>query len=221
MKFIDKIRKNLATINFNSLYNKYFKSGDIKPFDDEFLSRFDGKYYHGLPIYYYLTDYMSNGRCYDASIVLFLAMGEGTYLCRGELQSQIGTWTRGTGHGWVETDDMVYDTTWQIMCKKEIYYKVFKTKLNTRKDYKTAEKGLRNITDTSIHDKEWYEQNFGNHNILIFQVREIEKLKLNSKLTSEKEKAFARKVLNDLPNTRLCYFEDITEMDLNDNIFSK
>lgn len=36
MKLIDKIRKNITTINFNSLYNKYFKSGEIKPFDENF-----------------------------------------------------------------------------------------------------------------------------------------------------------------------------------------
>lgn len=38
---------------------------------------------------------MSNGRCYDAFIILCLVMGEGTYLCRGDLKSQIGTWIRG------------------------------------------------------------------------------------------------------------------------------
>ena len=211
MKLIDKIRRDFTTINFNKSYNKYFKSGDIKYFDENFLSQFDEKYYHGLPIYYYLTDYMSNGRCYDASIVLCLAMGEGTYLCRGDLKSQIGNWTRGIGHGWVETEDMVYDTTWQIICKKEVYYKVFKPKSIIRKDYKTAEKDLRNITDTIIHNKVWYEQNNGNHNILIFQVRELEKLKLNSSSTSKKEKEFAKKVLKDLPDTKLNYFEEMKD----------
>lgn len=221
MKLIDKIRKNVATKKFNDLYNKYLKRGEIKHFDEEFLSQFDGKYYHGLPIYYYLTDYMSNGRCYDASIVLCLAKGEGSYLCRGELLSQIGNWENGLGHGWVETDDMVYDTTWQIICKKDIYYKVFKTKCNSRKDYKSAEKGLSCITDTQIHDKEWYENNHGNHNILVFQVREIEKLKLNSKNTTKEEKEFAKKVLKDLPDITLMSFDEIYNENFKSDIFTK
>ena len=210
MKLLDKIRANITSAKFDLAFNKLCKSGKAKPFDDEFFAKFEGMYYHGLPVYYYLCDMMSNGRCYDASAVLGLAMGEGAYVCRGHIDSQYGYWKGKTGHGWVETDTLVYDTTFKIICKKEDYYKVFKARLSSKRDYETHREDMSKITDVSIHDKKWFEENAGFSNLLIFQVRELEKLKLESKNTSEEEKDFARKVLNDLPNTKL---EDVSNLE--------
>ena len=51
------------------------EAGLIKPFDSSFYAQFDGMYYNGLPIYYYLEK-MSMGKCYDVSAILALAIGE-------------------------------------------------------------------------------------------------------------------------------------------------
>ena len=102
-------------------YDKYIQKGLIKKFDDEFYSQFDGMYYNGLPIYYYLEK-MSMGKCYDASAILGLAMGEKANVCRGELKTMSNIFSEIFGHGWVEYGDKVYDTTWQVILDKKLYF---------------------------------------------------------------------------------------------------
>ena len=178
MNIFKKIQANIATIKFYREYDKLEVQGKLEHFDQADLSFLDGKYWQGLPMYYFLTDYMSNGRCYDASIALGLAMGEGAYVVRGDLKSMIGAWGENRlGHGWVEYGDKVYDTTWKIICDRENYYKVFKPEVWSKVDYKTYKRNLKEITDPEIRTKEWYEKNPTSANLLIFQVREIEMLK--------------------------------------------
>ena len=203
MNILKRMKRDLATQKFINGYQKTDKKGKIRPFDDEFLASLEGKYWQGLPLYYHLIKSMSDGRCYDASTALCLAMGEGSYIVQGDLKSQEGLWNGHTGHGWVECDDKVYDTTWQIICKKDDYYKLFKPKLWSKRDYKTFKEGLKSITDPEIRTKEWYEKNPSTANILIYQVRALEMLKLKNENLTKEARINAQKVLNDLPNATL------------------
>lgn len=214
MNILSKIKSNITTLRFNSGLRKLVEQGKVRPFDVEFLSQFDGKYWHGLPIYYYLTKDMANKKCYDASCSLGLAMGDGAYIMRGDLQSQEGLWKGNTGHGWVETDTHVFDTTWQMIFKKEDYYKVFRPKVYSKTDYNKFKTGIKQITDPEIRDKKWYEENPTFANILIFTVRELEMQKLENKNLNKEEKEFSEKVLNDLPNVSLREYNEFIDKEL-------
>ena len=80
------VKAEISRIMFDHLKQRYTKKGDIKEFDDEFYAQFDDMFYIGIPVYYYLQT-MHMGRCFDASAVLGLAMGDGCYICRGELKN--------------------------------------------------------------------------------------------------------------------------------------
>ncbi len=213
---IFKILKNQRiTRKFYRDYIRLQVQDKLVHFDHADFSFLDGKYWHGLPLYYYLTEYMSMGRCYDASTALGLAMGKGAYIVRGDLKSMEGAWGKEkTGHGWVEFGDKVYDTTWQIICDKEDYYKVFRPKVLSIRSYEEFKKDLSKITDTEIKTKEWYEENPSSANILIFQIRALEMKKLKSETLSKKEKAFSKKVLQDLPKVSLKELDAFIEKEL-------
>lgn len=224
MNIFEKFKINHTYNKFNKELNVGIKNGSIKKFDEEFYSQFDGMYFGGLPIYYYLRR-MNMNKCYDTSAILALALGKDSKVCRGNLKvQQIIEQLDSFGHGWVEKDDLVYDTTWQIICKKSDYYKLMGVQnqvvINSKKFFKD-----NNITDWSIYNKEYYEKNYTPlPHMLIFQVREIEKLILSLPTQSEKEakqisgsqrpfthtekdKQLARKVLNDLPDTSKVKFD--------------
>ena len=201
IKSIRKYRASVAYQKLDNLYEKYIASGDIKKFDDEFYKQFDGMFFDGIPVYYYLQK-MNMKRCYDASAVLALAMNDGCYVCRGDLKGVGDTYEKREqwGHGWVEKDGKVYDTTWQIICDKEIYYEVFKPRKVSRTKDKLFFEQCKGIADWTIRDKEYYENNWDFANLTVFQIREIEKLILNSSYSTKEEKEFAKKVLEDLPD---------------------
>lgn len=225
MSILNNLKENIKTIKANKAYLTFkrnlklgLSNGTIKKFDDEFYSQFEGQYFNGLPVYYYLHR-MNMGKCYDCSAILGLALGKGTKICRGNLQKMaIADKQNSFGHGWVEKDGLVYDTTWQIICDKDIYYELMGVKNPSVTDSSKFFHDCKDISNWEIHDKSYYENNYTPFaSLLIFQVREIEKLVLEKPTetkeealkyntfslydSSEKSKNFARKVLNDLPDT--------------------
>ena len=69
IKALQRNRAHKVYEKINRLYHTHIVNGDIKKFDDDFYSQFDGMFFDGIPIYYYLQK-MNMGRCFDASAVL-------------------------------------------------------------------------------------------------------------------------------------------------------
>ena len=190
-------------------YNQNFKKGNIRKFDEEFFSQFEGMYFEGLPVYFLLSKMMAEGKCYDTSAILALALGKECFVCRGDLSSQAYNWGEDKlGHGWVEKDGYVYDTTWQIICKKEVYEKVFKPRnVSVQKGVDFFER-CKDIADWTIHDRAYYEKYEPMADLLSFQVRELAKLNLKRPEQTGDEKSYWEKLIKDLPEEK-----DIGEAD--------
>ena len=198
MKRLKDILQNIA---FTLRYEKNIGKGAIREFDENFYSQFDGMYFDGMPIYFLLNSIMSEGRCYDASAVLGLALGPGSYICRGDLSSQAYKWGRDSlGHGWVEKDGYVYDTTWHIICEKGIYEKVFKPVNVNKREYSKFFDDCKEITDWTIRDKTWYEENYSISHMTIKTVRAVALLSLKNPKLSDDERKYWQKLLKDLPD---------------------
>ena len=180
-------------------------SGKIRPFDEEFYSSIEGKYYNGIPVYYYLMR-MNMGKCYDCSAILGLALGD-CKICRGNLRKAPTRSGNKFGHGWVEKDGIVYDTTWQIITDKHTYYKLFGASGVWARDSKQFFEDCKGMSSWEIHDKKYYEENYiPMDSLLIFQVRELEKVHLNSPvspISTKEDKEIAKLVLKDLPNVEI------------------
>lgn len=207
-----KIFENLNTIrqNYKSamLYSglaEKKKAGIIRPFDEEFYAGLNGMYYNGIPVYYYLIR-MNMGKCYDCSAILGLALGD-CKICRGNLRKAPTSVGNQFGHGWVEKDGLVYDTTWQIITDKHTYYKLFGASGVYARDSKQFFEDCKGMSSWEIHDKKYYEENYIPLNsLLIFQVRELEKLHLQSPvspISTKQDKEIAKMVLEDLPKVEL------------------
>lgn len=202
---INKFRQNCKSERLYSGLKTKKETGEIRPFDDEFYASISGKYYNGLPVYYYMLR-MSMGKCYDASAILGLALGD-CKICRGNLNKAPTDRGNDFGHGWVEKDGLVYDTTWQIITDKHTYYKLFgasKVSATDSKEFFELNKGM---SSWEIHDKEYYEKQYiPMDSLLIFQVEQIEKLHLNSPvspISTKEDKEIAKRVLEDLPKVTL------------------
>ena len=202
---INKFRQNCKGARLYSGLKTKKETGEIRPFDDEFYTLISGKYYNGLPVYYYMLR-MSMGKCYDASAILGLALGD-CKICRGNLNKAPTESGNDFGHGWVEKDGLVYDTTWQIITDKHTYYKLFgasKVSATDSKEFFELNKGM---SSWEIHDKEYYEKQYiPMDSLLIFQVEQIEKLHLNSPvspISTKQDKEIAKRVLEDLPKVTL------------------
>lgn len=203
------IKVAIANRLFDKAYNKHLNNGNIVHFNEEFYSQFEDMYYNGLPIYYYMEE-MSMGKCYDASAILGLALGKDAYICRGELKTMSAAYNEPFGHGWVEMGDMVYDTTWKIILSKKLYYRLFGAKLENKRDYDTFFSDCKGMSDWTIRNKKWYEENYSTSNLLIFQVRQLAALKLQSPNISDRERRLQEKVLRDLPDCTIT--SDIRKM---------
>ena len=199
------IKNNYATIQFR----KYKADGSMKSFDDAFYAQFDGMYFNGLPVYYYLQK-MNMGKCYDTSAILALAMGDGCQVCRGFLSYLPSEFGDKFHHGWVEKDGMVYDTTWQIIMPVSKYNKMYGVKGKVSIDRNKFFENNKKVSDWTIRTKQDYEQNFfPNANLLVFQVQKFQEMILEKPSSfSEKEITFAKKVLSDLPNVSLENFAE-------------
>ena len=199
MNGLEKIKIAIKKINFHNKYKLLLLSKKMKKFDDNFYSGFDQMYFNGLPIYYYLKR-LNIGKCYDTSAILALAMGNDNYVCRGELHTLSVIDGEYFGHGWVEDEKFVYDTTWQIICPKEIYYKLFDVKNSIRCEHEEFFNQCKGIANWEIQNKEDFEKEHTLDTMLIYLVKLTEELKLQDKKISEEEKKFITKLLEDLPN---------------------
>jgi hypothetical protein len=205
MKIFQNLDKYWQRYKSNILYSgldEKKKTGKIRPFDEKFYSSLDGMYYNGIPVYYYLMR-MNMGKCYDCSAILGLALGD-CKICRGNLRKAPTTSGNNFGHGWVEKDGLVYDTTWQIITDKHTYYKLFGASGVSARDSKQFFEECKGMSSWEIHDKKYYEENYiPMDSLLIFQVRELEKIHLNSPvspISTKEDKIIAKMVLDDLPN---------------------
>ena len=198
MKIFKNLQSEMYEKLFNSRYKKECLKGEILPFDGSFYAMFDGMYFNGLPIYYYLKK-MSMGKCYDASAILALAMGKNCYVCRGELKTMSKIYQECFGHGWVETEDKVYDTTWQIILNKELYYKIFGVELTNKRTQEQFFKDCEEMSDWHIYSKEHYENKYNMSNLLVFQIHQMAELHLRNP-RNEEDRAFYEQLRKDLPD---------------------
>ena len=210
------IKQSLAAVRYKKYEDKKAKleqNGTIKHFDKEFFEQFDGMYFDGLPIYYYLNS-MNMGKCYDTSAILALAMGEGANVCRGVLSNLPSIYSKHFHHGWVEKDGKVYDTTWQIILPIEDYYKMFGVKHQSVTDMKTFFENNKEMAKWEIHTKEDYEKEFCPlETLLIFLVSQTEQKNLQNQNLTTTEREYSQKLLKDLPNVTLENFsQKIEEM---------
>lgn len=186
---------------FTRKYTRRCENGVICEFDRKFYSQFEGMYFNGLPVYYYLSPVYANGRCYDVSEILALALGD-CHICRGELKSQKLYWGEdGLGHGWVEKDGYVYDTTWSIYCPVDVYKRVFKAVTTSRECSQSFFENVVDDEDWNIHDKGWYDKKNLDDYPMIEQVRKVAKKQLELTSLFDEEKEFWQKVLVDLPGS--------------------
>ena len=208
MKFFQDLNKYWQRYKSNVLYSglaENEKNGKIRTFDDEFYSSLKGMYYNGIPVYYYLMR-MNMGKCYDCSAILGLALGD-CKICRGNLRKVPTRYGNDFGHGWVEKDGLIYDTTWQIITDKHTYYKLFGASGVCARDSKKFFEECKGMSSWEIHDRSYYENNYiPVESLLIFQVRELEKIHLESPvspISTTEDKMIAKKVLADLPNVEV------------------
>ncbi|MBE5735341.1 MAG: hypothetical protein E7361_02725 [Clostridiales bacterium] len=201
MGIIKEFIHDYRTMKHVASFNKALENGEFKPFDDDFYHQFDGKYFNGLPVRYYLQQ-MNMGKCYDASAILALALGnDDNYVVRGELAERSKLQDDHFGHGWVETEDgKVLDTTWQIIADKDAYYRVFGVKGEGKRTAKQFFEDCKGMSDWTIHDKEYYENNYvplmypmilGAYSLLKMNVE---------KSKNEKERSYYAGLLSELPD---------------------
>ena len=205
MSVFEDIKRKIAAQKFDRDYNKLIKSGRAKQFDEEFFNSFEGMYYNALPVNYYLKR-MSMGKCYDASAILGLAMGKDCFVCRGNLANM--AFLQGDddfGHGWVEKDDKVYDTTWQVVMQTEDYYKLFGAESVYKRDHTKFFEDCKEISCFEIHDKKYYEENyipFARGSVMLARTGELMKLEMLPKDNVE-ERLECENILNSLPDLDL------------------
>ena len=202
---VDRFWQRYKSVTLYSSLEEKQKSGKIRPFDEEFYSKLKGMYYNGIPVYYYLMR-MNMGKCYDCSAILGLALGD-CKICRGNLRKAPTRSGNKFGHGWVEKDGLVYDTTWQIITDKHTYYKLFGASHVCAREDKQFFEDCKGMSSWEIHDRKYYEDKYVPMDaLLIFQVRELEKIHLESPISpisTAEDKEIAKMVLADLPNVEL------------------
>lgn len=149
---------------------------------------------------------MNMGKCYDCSAILGLAMGD-CKICRGNLRKAPTHIGNKFGHGWVEKDGLVYDTTWQIITDKRTYYKLFGASGVWARDCVQFFEDCKGMSSWEIHDKKYYEENYiPMDSLLIFQVEQLERLHVESPISpisTKEDKEIAKMVLKDLPKVEL------------------
>lgn len=121
MKFIKKKQEDYF---FNLIAKKGLKKKKSKEFDNDFYNKLKN-YYDDRTFGEILKNEDTNGCCYFYALMLAKNM-VGSTLCVGNLNrlnsvynySYIDTF----GHGWVEKDNLVYDTTSKQIFDKDYYY---------------------------------------------------------------------------------------------------
>lgn len=112
---------------FNYICNKAIKKGKAQSFSDEFYSKLKTEF-AGINCGEILKTANTNGKCYFYSLLLAKALEGGTLIVGklNALNSNIrNEYIDEFGHGWVEKDGLVYDTTSKQIFNKDWYYKKF------------------------------------------------------------------------------------------------
>ena len=121
------IKNRIYIHRHNILANIGWNAGLIQPFPDEVMKRLENCYYYGTPMNVFLASGadLSQEKCYDRSYGITMAFDKFN-LIRGDLMNYAKTSPRqehdpNFGHGWMESDGWVYDTTFNIRVKKWFY----------------------------------------------------------------------------------------------------
>lgn len=187
---------------FEEQFHKNIANGKFKKFDEKFYQQFDGMYYNGLPIYYYLRlDNMN--KCYETSAILALALHSNNIcICRGVLKKQSTIELTAFDHGWIEIGDKVYDTTWQIIADKKTYYKVFGAVCEERTEKERYFADPMHTKDR-IHDKAYYENSYDFlHHLLVEGTRQTEEIKIQTYQPLSERFFVTKRLLEDLPTIK-------------------
>ena len=148
---INPIKKKIYFSKVDHLMEKGLKEGTIVPFENNIYNDLKNTYIHGLPVSIrikYLKPNLPPGKCYDRSIYIFLCLDD-ALLVRGDnkdLELRFGK--DNAGHGWVETEDYVYDPSLIMRFDKDVYYEMFEptnVKRYTKKEYIEANDNNRKL----------------------------------------------------------------------------
>ena len=125
---------NLSALRIERLYKKGVRKGLIQNFPKELIQETKKHFYCGSSLYVYLNEGFNLRKCYDRSYALTMCFDK-CNLVRGSL-TEYGKAKRNPddpdfGHGWVEDDKYVYDTTFLKRFDKKFYYKLFKARVDT------------------------------------------------------------------------------------------
>lgn len=125
----------------------YLKVGKILPYEDELIENLRGKTYNGLPLEIFLQSYyLCRKNCYICAIALSRAMNQFNLMIGNINQYPIDK--ENPNHSWIEKDGWVYDTTFGLKFKKEVYYSIFDAKV------------LSSYDENNIIEYDLYKQQF-------------------------------------------------------------
>ena len=148
---INPIKKKIYFSKVDHLMEKGLKEGTIVPFENNIYNDLKNTYIHGLPVSIrikYLKPVKAPGMCMERSIYIFLCLDD-ALLVRGDnkdLEMQYGK--DCAKHGWVETEDYVYDPSLIMRFDKDVYYEMFEptnVKRYTKKEYIEANDNNRKL----------------------------------------------------------------------------
>ena len=124
------LRKKLYQERLHLLFQEGKANGEILPFEDELFERLNHVYLNGIPITFHLKyirpiPHLQPGQCYDRSLWITMGMDDAV-LVRGDNKDlEFAYGKENAGHGWVEKDGWVYDTSLLLKIKKERYYQMY------------------------------------------------------------------------------------------------
>ena len=157
---VSDIRKKLYFDKITSLYIKGLEEGKIIPFDDELYKELSKTYINGLPVSIHIK-YLkpkSIGNCYERSLYMFYSLPS-SVLVRGDNKDlELLYGKDSSGHGWIEKDGYVYDTSLLMKIEKKLYYKMYRpknVKKHTLEEYceiTSNRRAYTNIRQTTIED---------------------------------------------------------------------
>ena len=122
---IGSLKNKLYSIKYNYLLKSGASKGLIQPFEPQLLKRLKNIYYGSVPISVFIGNRdFCNGKCYDRSMLISMGMDD-FLLMRGKVKSlEIQYGKEKSGHGWVESNGWVYDTSMGFKVEKNLYYKL-------------------------------------------------------------------------------------------------
>lgn len=151
---IDKIKWELYNYKNKKLMEYGLKHGSVRLYDEELISKLRNIHYGGLPAsVILLSDFMSNGRCYDRSLLLaraFLDEDVEVTLVYADVDSlrlnpkYISSSTRYAEHCFLEVvkdeKKYIYDTSKGLIYDKKMYWKLENPKVRKVRDKKNIRK---------------------------------------------------------------------------------